>query len=290
MRAIFARLSGDKVRIYGLVLTSAGIPHQIQRRGHHWAITVSSRHRAAAINAVALYFKENPEHQRLRNFQTPPGLKTYSALYIVTILALIHGTVRPGYEQRVFVESLGADAARILSGDLYRTITALLLHKDWAHVVNNMASMALFGTVTASICGWGMGWLLILLSGGLGNVVTALWYRQDHLSIGASTAVFGALGICVALNLWRQTRIPQPSWRMWLPLAGGVALLAFLGMSPHSDVMAHMAGFGCGVVIGGIYGWLCKRPPGFAVQWASAIVGVGLVAVSWIIGVYYAGG
>lgn len=287
MRALFARLPHEKARTYGLVLASAGISHQTQRKGSQWTIAVSAGQRAAAIKAVALYLSENPTQRPFINPKAPPGIKTYSALYIVPVLALIHGTIRPGYEHQVFVDILGADAARIMAGERYRCITALLLHNDWAHAVNNMVAMMLFGTVAASLSGWGAGWFMILLSGAAGNMATALWYGHDHISIGASTAVFGALGICVALNLWRHARLSEASWRMWMPLGGGVALLAFLGMSPHSDMMAHVAGFGCGVAIGGIYGGVFKQPPGLVVQWATAIAGVGMIALSWVAGVFY---
>jgi membrane associated rhomboid family serine protease len=284
MRALFARLTYEKARTYGLVLASSGISHQSQCKGNQWTIAVSTRQRSAAIQAVALYLSENPPPRTLK---PPSGIKTFSALYVVPLLALVHGAIRPGDEHQVFVDCLGADAARIMDGELYRCITALLLHKDWAHVVNNIAAMMLFGTVTAHQCGWAVGWFLVLLSGAAGNLVTARWYGQDHISIGASTAVFGALGICVALNLWRHVRLLETSWRMWMPLGGGIALLAFLGMSPRSDIIAHVAGFGCGAAIGGIYGGLYLQPPGLAVQWATAIAGVGMIAFSWVAGIYY---
>lgn len=289
MRPLFARLSEETVHIYALVLASAGISCQIQHKGRFWTITVSPHHRRPAIKAVALYLIENPAQTSRRRYAALPGVRTYSAVYISTIIALIHWAVLPGYEHQVFVDTFGADAGKIMVGDIYRCITALLLHKDWPHVVNNMAGLALFGTVTASICGWGMGWFMILLSGVAGNMATALWYRQGHIAIGASTAVFGALGLCIALNLWRHARTHRPSWRMWLPLAGGLALLGFLGGSPHSDVMAHLSGFGFGLVIGGVYGRLCQCPPGMAFQLVAALAGSGLVVASWIYGMYAGG-
>jgi membrane associated rhomboid family serine protease len=290
MRALFARLTYATARTYGLVLTSAGISHQTRCKDSQYTIAVSTGQRAAAIKAVALYLSENPTQLPVTDPKPAAGFKTFSALYIVPILALIHGAVRPGYEHQVFVDALGADAARITAGELYRCVTALLLHNDWAHLVNNMAAMLLFGTVTASLCGWGAGWFMILLSGAAGNLVTALWYGKDHISIGASTAVFGALGLCVALNLWRHVRMSRTSWRMWMPLGGGVALLAFLGASPNSDLMAHAAGFGCGGAIGGIYGWRYQQPPGRVVQWATAIAGVGMMGLSWVAAIFSAGG
>lgn len=285
MKPLFARLSAETARTYDLVLKSAGIPGRLLQHGHKWAIAVPSQHRRSALKVISLYLQENPSHQA---GDSPPafiGHTTWSAFFIAPVLALIHWAIAPGYEHRIFVEQLGADAWRIVSGDLYRCVTALLLHKDWPHVLNNMAGAVLFGTVAASACGWGMGWLMILLSGAFGNLLTALWYRQDHLAIGASTSVFGALGICVALNLWRYARKTHRTWRMWLPLAGGLALLGFLGGSPHSDLMAHLAGFGCGVLIGGVYGGFRREPWKGPVQLVAAVVGVAMVVSSWFWGV-----
>lgn len=289
MRPLFARLSGEKARIYGLILESIGIPHQVSRQGRLTAITVSPEHRQPAIKAVALYLIENPNHPSSGRLITGFGVRTYSAIYILPFLALIHWAIIPGYEHQVFVEAFGADARQIVGGGIHRCITALLLHKDWPHVINNIAGLALFGTVAASICGWGVGWFMILLAGAAGNMATALWYQQAHIAIGASTAVFGALGLCIALNLWRYARASQPSWRMWLPLAGGLALLGFLGSSPHSDLMAHLSGFVAGVIIGGGYGGLIQKAPGLAVQWVASVMGVGGIAVSWVYGVYAGG-
>jgi membrane associated rhomboid family serine protease len=290
MRPLFARLSAEKARIYGLILESVGIPCRIHPHGRFMAITVNREHRQPAIKAVALYLKENPPPASAGRFIAGSGAgTTCSALYILPFLALIHWAIMPGYEHQVFVGAFGADARQIVEGGIHRCITALLLHKDWPHVINNIAGLALFGTVAASICGWGVGWFMILLAGATGNMVTALWYRQAHIAIGASTAVFGALGICIALNLWRHARVPKTSWRMWLPLAGGLALLSFLGSSPHSDLMAHLSGFVMGVMIGGGYGGLIRKLPGLGVQCASAVAGVALIAVSWLYGVYAGG-
>lgn len=289
MKPLFSRISGEKGRIYGLILESAGIPYQIRRKGRWTEIFVDAEHRQPAIKAVALYLSENQTPSSPARVIAGPGLSTYSAFYILPFLALIHWAIIPGYEHQVFVETFGADARQIVAGGVHRCITALFLHKDWPHVINNIAGLALFGTVAASIGGWGVGWFMILFAGASGNMATALWYRQGHLAIGASTAVFGALGLCIAFNLWRHARAPLPSWRMWLPLAGGIALLGFLGGSPHSDLMAHLSGFIAGVVIGGVYGGLFRKTPGFVAQWSAAAAGVGMIALSWIYGIYGGG-
>jgi membrane associated rhomboid family serine protease len=284
MTPLFARLPAEDARTYDLVLRSAGIPCRLHPYHGSWAITVLPPHRSKALKAIALYLKENPSDPPTGPIDWAPGAITWSALFVAPILGVIHWAIHPGYEHRVFIARLGADAGRIVSGELYRCVTALLLHSDWPHVVSNMAGVMLFGTVAASACGWGVGWLMILLSGALGNLLTALWYRQDHLAIGASTAVFGALGICVAMNLWRYARHSERSWRMWLPLAGGLALLGFLGGSPHTDLMAHLSGFGCGMILGAGYGACRRQPWQTRIQFSAATAAMGMVVLSWLWG------
>ena len=290
MKPLFARLTDETATTYDLVLRSAGITCQLHQSQDKWMITVPAHQRRSAVKAISLYLDENPSPPTSDRSIDAPWITTWSAFYIAPLLALIHWAIRPGTEHRIFVEHLGADARRILSGEFYRCVTALFLHQDWPHVVNNMAGLMLFGTVAASVCGWGAGWCMILLSGVFGNLLTAMWYERAHLSIGASTAVFGALGICVALNLWRYARKANPSWRMWLPLAGGLALLGFLGGSPHSDLMAHLTGFGCGLTIGGLYGGFRREPWKDTVQIFAATVGVLIISLSWIWGVAGSGG
>jgi rhomboid protease GluP len=290
MTPLFAGLSAEVAQTYDLVLRSAGIPCQLYPYHGSWAITVLPPHHRKALKTIALYLKENPSVPPTEHNDGAPGVITWSALFVAPVLAVIHWAIHPGYEQQVFIAGLGADAGKIVSGELYRCVTALLLHSDWAHVVSNMAGMMLFGTVAASACGWGVGWLMILLSGALGNLLTALWYRQDHVAIGASTAVFGALGICVAMNLWRYARHSERSWRMWLPLAGGLALLGFLGGSPHTDLMAHLSGFGCGMMIGAGYGACRRRPWKAHIQILAATAAMGMIVLSWLWGMYAGGG
>ena len=60
--------------------------------------------------------------------------------------------------------------------------------------------------IIVSLCrelGSGLAWSLLLGSGVLGNLANACLQLPDHRSVGASTVVFGAVGILAALNLLR---------------------------------------------------------------------------------------
>jgi hypothetical protein len=79
----------------------------------------------------------------------------------------------------------------------------------------------------AQLLGSGLAWLAILLAGALGNALNALVQSPKHTAIGASTAIFGALGI-LSGYMRRSRVVPwRGGLRRWAPLAGGVMLLVF---------------------------------------------------------------
>jgi rhomboid protease GluP len=294
MQLLFDRLTTAKVQTYSVVLSAVGIAHQVSRKGTGWRIAVEPDQRSVAVEAVALYLKENPSLPARQQTFMAKGARTYSALYITAILALIHILIAPGTEHDRFVLKFGADAAQIMAGEIYRCATALLLHADIAHLLGNMAGLIIFGTATASLCGWGLGWAMILATGFGGNLATAWWYGHDHIAIGASTAVFGAMGICTAISIWNEKHPgihgTQRLWRRWLPLAGGLALLGLLGTSAHADLMAHLSGFALGLALGGAgvlaSGQLPYRTPAW-LQWSAAVAASGVVAICWLRGMGY---
>ena len=82
----------------------------------------------------------------------------------------------------------------MLAGEWWRAVTALTLHADLAHVLANAVAIAIFLGAVARRLGPALATWLALAAGVAGNVLTALVAGGGHVSLGASTAVFGALG------------------------------------------------------------------------------------------------
>ena len=284
MRPLFAHLSTRQAHTYDLILTASAIPHQLKSKSPGWQIDVAAGHRSSAIRAVGLYLKENQPDVGEAAVPEIRTARTWSGLYVALFLMILHWAIRSGYERQVFITTFGADARSILAGQLYRCITALLLHVDWSHVLSNAVGLALFGTAVAGSCGWGLGWLMILLAGSLGNFITALWYRQAHLSVGASTAVFAAVGLCAILTFGRKIKRANRSWRSWAPLAAGLALLGFMGAAPATDLLAHFFGFTAGVALGGIYLCLVRQVLAWPLQLSAALLALTLTITGWLWG------
>ncbi|MFT7301957.1 MAG: rhomboid protease GluP, partial [Akkermansiaceae bacterium] len=98
------------------------------------------------------------------------------------------------------------------------------------------------------------GWGLILLSGFLGNLINAwLHFPDPFRSLGASTAVFGALGLLVGSGLeaaWR-VRSYRRGLRAFAPLLAGLMIFTMNGIGqPGTDTLAHMTGMLCGILLG----------------------------------------
>jgi rhomboid protease GluP len=149
-----------------------------------------------------------------------------------------------------------SSAGLIGRGEWWRPFTALFLHGDGPHIVGNLASGAVFGMLVSKSLGPWKGWAMILLSGAAGNAITSwVTWPEDFRSLGASTAVFGALGILSGIGIVENFRekIRMPWLRVLAPLVAGIVLLGWLGgAAPGSgvDVFGHVFGFSAGVLCG----------------------------------------
>jgi rhomboid protease GluP len=105
-----------------------------------------------------------------------------------------------------------------------------------------------------------------------------------HQSIGASTAVFAALGL-IAGFVWRAKLMAQDRWAYRLgPIVGGIALLAYTGTGgPNTDIGAHLAGFVCGFGFGLLLTLLPKIPTSRRFQLLSGALAIAIVTASWIV-------
>ena len=180
-------------------------------------------------------------------------------------------------------EALAASADAILGGQWYRCATALLLHASPMHLAGNMVGMGVFGAAVCGIAGSGLGTLMIVASGIAGNYFNAWLHQSHHLSMGASTAVFGAVGILVAHQVrHRIKRHDRLAWRDFLPVGAGLALLGLLSAGPRTDVMAHLLGMLAGGVMGGLFAMRWTRPPAAWIQAACTLAVIGVFATAWL--------
>jgi rhomboid protease GluP len=280
MIELYKHLSRDQAQLCALILTTTGIAYRTKKDGTGWRVRVESRDFTKSLAAMSAYFKENPEHHFVDKKPLSEKLRSFSGIWAAVILMSFYLAV--GEDRQVFFKSFGASAAAILNGEAFRTVTALMLHVDAVHLAGNMAAIAFFGSVVGTLHGTGAGWLMILFTGILGNLCNAWLYQTNHLAVGASTAVFGAIGMLSTHQFWNKMAIPGERIKSWLPVAGGMALLGILGSGGgRVDIMAHLFGYLSGIVLETAHRFGVKEKPGKKVQVLCLFILIGIISISW---------
>ena len=224
MAILFDHLDREQASVFSLVLNSAGIGHEVIGWEGGSRIEVAETDLDGARDAIYRYLAENPSPGKDESvIDDPPKALDLSGVAVALLLLAIHLAVTTSAAPQDYINVFGANARRILGGEWYRCATALLLHADAAHIAGNMAGVALFGGAVCAVTGVGVGWLMILACGILGNLMNAVAYETGHLSIGASTAIFGAVGIVSAIQAVNAARTGKGWKRMFLALGAGVA-------------------------------------------------------------------
>jgi membrane associated rhomboid family serine protease len=281
MQKLFDDLSEEEVQTYGLVLLSSGIDHKSVKGRNGWELHVDEGSFSKASELLQAYLIENRSFLPSRKKPSREYPKTFSGLWGALVILCMHVAVNSGHDAGSFAKVYGSAASRILIGEWYRCATSLLLHADYVHLVGNLAGIAVFGTAVCSIMGWGIGWALMLAAGILGNLANAFFYQTAHLSIGASTAVFGAVGLLSAYQFIDKIRLRGEWYKAFLPIAAGMALLAFMGASRQTDIMGHLFGFLAGLVLGMTYRLFVRQPLHIAFQFGAIMIVISALVVAW---------
>jgi membrane associated rhomboid family serine protease len=284
--AVFRSRSQARCHEMWMVLDAAGVRARIARRRGTWLLLVPEADRPEALVELDDYLKEKPfEPRRDAPLGTPlSGGGAGVAIYVMLLVGVagLAGRYSLGAD---WLEAGRMQSAAVVEGQWWRAFTALTLHRDAAHLVGNLAFGSVFGFLASQALGGGVAWLSILLAGGVGNLVNAYLQPPQHSAIGASTAVFAALGLLVALSLYHWRSRSGGVVRRWSPLVGGLILLAYTGMGgERTDVLAHVTGLASGLLVGALAG----RLPAEFLERRDHQLGAGLLAgllllLSWAI-------
>jgi rhomboid protease GluP len=270
-----------------LVLAAVGIEAHLRRDAGVVRLCVPPPDALRADYELACYERENAAPRRPRLPARAALRRSEGALVYAAVLMFFFGAGRRDAFSIDWLTAGAANAGLIRAGEWWRTVTALTLHADLGHLLGNLASGVFVSVLVAELLGSGLGWLAILLAGATGNALDALVHAADHTAIGASTAVFGGLGI-LSGHTRRSRIIPwRGGLRRWAPIGAGVMLLAFLGFGgERTAVSAHVLGFAVGVAIGlGLAHAGDRVPQGARPQHLYGLLAAGLFALAWLLAV-----
>jgi len=145
-------------------------------------------------------------------------------------------------------------SAVVHDGELWRLLSATVLHAGLMHLALNLYALWMAGEQVARWFGHGRFLLIYWGSALLGSALSLHFAAQQSVSVGASGAVFGVLG-ALLVGVWqRRERVPA-DLRVHLLISQGLFVVIALAMGFVSDGIDHAAHIG-GLLAGAVMAWL----------------------------------
>ena len=266
------------------MLAAVGIGSAVVMHGGQFLLEVDVADAVVALNELRHYEAES----RAAPPPPPPPPRLHKnawvgcVAYVAILLGVAH-MIAEGLWRLDAFDAADLDAARVQSGQWWRAWTALTLHLDAAHLAANLGAGIWFGYLAARELGSGRAWLFIVSGAALANLIEGEFGPVTHHAVGASTAVFTALGM-LAAHSWRtRFHLPQRWALRWGPLVAGVVLLGWLGSAGEgTDLVAHALGFVIGALIGATAALprverALERVP----EWLAGLAAIASIAIAW---------
>ena len=272
---------------WALVLQAEGFTVRVARSEAGHGLVVPAADVPRALGSLMAWQAERataPPPEPQATFA--PASSFELALVVIGALALVAfqlGVERTG-RLRAIVDLGENQAVLVLSGELFRTLTALTLHADLGHAVGNALFGGIFLFALAGRLGLGLAFACFLVTGTLGNLANAVYHGAAHSSIGASTGVFGLVGVLAGLAAWRRHQRAGRRRGAWVALGAGLAIVAMLGgAGPRIDLAAHLFGLAVGSLAGLALAFpLARRPrPGPMVQTFATLASAAAITSAW---------
>lgn len=277
-------------RELSLVLQSMGIEHGLFEQRGESLVVVRPADAERAGAELDRYERENrgwpPPRESIGNLSE--GLiGAFGWASVLTVVEVLVRTQARGLDW--WQQGRGLAVAE-REGELWRAWTGLTLHVDLAHFLSNLVFGALFTLLACELIGAGVGLTAILAAGALGNFANAWLQSPEHVSVGASTAVFAALGLLVSYQWRRREQLRQSHFRRFAPLIVGAFLLAAFGLSPDTkgdsgrnvDYVAHASGFVAGALAGMLLSLASvRRLSSPRLQTTALLLAPALTAIAW---------
>jgi len=263
----------------GLAVMAAGHSYWIHEDEDYFVLLVDRRHADILRREVQIADIKN-------RYWPPPSvdLPTKTTSKIPTVLfGLFLVVVFTAQGRFPFLREIGMNSSIgvMENGEFWRIITAITLHADLGHLAGNLMGIGLFTYLCARYLGNGFAWLLIIVVSAASNLTNAVVQSGlPYFSLGASTAVFAALGLLTGfpVGIYLKSREPLQT-RDWLvPFSGGCLLFAWMGGGDFpTDVAAHSWSFVYGSAASAIVAFLSLHAK------MSPVVQKGMLLGAWVV-------
>jgi membrane associated rhomboid family serine protease len=136
---------------------------------------------------------------------------------------------------------LGANVGELSGGpEPWRLLTGTFLHAGILHILFNTWALRVVGVLVENIYGGSRLFVLCLITGVSGNVVSLWWHGEDWFQVGASGAIFGLIGVAAVYGFRRRDALGEALRRHMTEWAVYGLVMGFL--MPVADNAAHIGG------------------------------------------------
>ena len=134
----------------------------------------------------------------------------------------------------------------------WRLLTTIFLHAGIPHLIVNMITLFIVGTVIESKIG-STKFLLVFILSGVASAIVTMYFANS--AVGASGAIFGIIGSMIVIMIKDKKHIR--SNMSIIELIFLIAYIVFVNLSGIPSFVAHIAGLIFGIIISSV---MVKKP------------------------------
>ena len=174
---------------------------------------------------------------------------TYTLMAISIVMFLL-GQLSDSLAEYLYLNGVLHGYSVVMRGELYRLFTSIFLHADAMHIVMNMLSLYMVGTMVEKLFSKSA-YLGIYFTAALFGSFTSIYMHLGGQAVGASGAIFGLFGALAGFAFVHRMTMREE----FIDFMKNFGLILLINLVigfifPSIDVSAHVGGLVAGMVGG----------------------------------------
>lgn len=174
---------------------------------------------------------------------------TYTLMAISIVMFLL-GQLSDSLAEYLYLNGVLHGYSVVMRGELYRLFTSIFLHADAMHIVMNMLSLYIVGTMVEKLFSKSA-YLGIYFTAALFGSFTSIYMHLGGQAVGASGAIFGLFGAWAGFAFVHRMTMREE----FIDFMKNFGLILLINLVigfvfPSIDVSAHVGGLVAGMVGG----------------------------------------